>query len=439
MPKISKIERSVPEIRIRKQVAAYARVSMDTEELRHSLSAQISYYSRLIQANPEWEYAGVYADRFISGTGKEKREEFRRMIADCEAGRIHIILTKSISRFARNTIDLLETVRHLRDIGVEVRFERERISTLDKGGEFLLTLLASFAEEEVWSISANTKWGIQKRMRKGMPHLHFQIYGYRWEGDELAIVPEEADVVRRIYRDFLAGKARKQIVRELNADGIPAKTGGRWTSTSVHNILGNVTYTGCLLLQKRFVADPISKYVAKNRGELPQYFVEASHPAIISRADFESVQEERQKIKELGAQAYHNFKMGVFACKVRCPACQKNYVHRVDKKGNGRDYWCCKRAQQGRKNGVPPCPVGGGVNTKSLMKACEEVLDLEKFEEDVFHEKVEFISIPQRGVAEFHLKDGRVVVKPCPNTGCRDTWTSEKRARMSARRRGRTS
>ena len=148
MPKISKIEASVPVVKVRKQVAAYARVSMDTEELRHSLSAQVSYYSRLIQGNPEWEYAGVYADKFISGTGKEKREEFKRMIADCEAGRIHIILTKSISRFARNTVDLLETVRHLRDIGVEVRFERERISTLDKGGEFLLKVVLAVGRDD---------------------------------------------------------------------------------------------------------------------------------------------------------------------------------------------------------------------------------------------------------------------------------------------------
>ena len=435
MPKISKIEASVPVVKVRKHVAAYARVSMDTEELRHSLSAQVSYYSRLIQGNPEWEYAGVYADKFISGTGKEKREEFKRMIADCEAGRIHIILTKSISRFARNTVDLLETVRHLRDIGVEVRFERERISTLDKGGEFLLTLLASFAEEEVWSISANTKWGIQKRMRKGMPHLHFQIYGYRWEGDELAIVPEEADVVRRIYRDFLAGKARKQIVRELNADGIPAKTGGRWTPTSVHNILDNVTYTGCLLLQKRFVTDPISKHVVKNRGELPQYFVENSHPAIVSRAEFDAVREERQRIKELGAPAYHNFKIGVFACKVRCPACHLNYVHRVDKKGNGRDYWCCKRAAQGKGRDGLRCSVGGGVNTVSLMRACADVLGLEEFDEGVFHEKVDFISIPERNVAEFHFKDGRVMLKGCPNTGHKSCWTPEARARASETRK----
>ena len=167
MRKITKIEPAAPLIRPRKRVAAYARISMESERLVHSLSAQVSYYSKLIQSNPEWEYAGVYADSGISGTQVGRREEFKRMLEDCEAGRVQIILTKSISRFARNTVDLLETVRHLKELGIEVRFEKEKINSLSEDGELMLTLLASFAQEESRSISENAKWAIRKRYEKG--------------------------------------------------------------------------------------------------------------------------------------------------------------------------------------------------------------------------------------------------------------------------------
>ena len=220
MPNLRKIEAAVPAIREKKKVAAYARVSMQSERMLHSLSAQVSYYSGLIQKNPDWEYAGVYADDFISGTNTVKRDEFKRMLADCEAGKIDIILTKSISRFARNTVDLLETVRRLKDLGVEVRFEKERIRSMDGDGELMLTILASFAQEESRSISDNVKWGIRKRMQNGIPNGHFRIYGYRWEGDELVIVPEEAEIVKRIFQNFLDGKSRLETERELAAEGI---------------------------------------------------------------------------------------------------------------------------------------------------------------------------------------------------------------------------
>lgn len=189
MRKISKVERKIPQMPNRKKVAAYARVSMESERLQHSLSAQISYYSDLIQKYPDWEYVGVYADYGISGTKTERRTEFNRMLADCEAGKIDIVLTKSISRFARNTVDLLETVRHLRELGISVRFEKEHIDSLTEDGELMLTLLASFAQEESRSISENVKWGTRKRFEQGIPNGKFQIYGYRWDGDHLVIEP----------------------------------------------------------------------------------------------------------------------------------------------------------------------------------------------------------------------------------------------------------
>ena len=327
MPNLRRIEAAVPAIREKKKVAAYARVSMQSERMLHSLSAQVSYYSGLIQKNPDWEYAGVYADDFISGTNTVKRDEFKRMLADCEAGKIDIILTKSISRFARNTVDLLETVRHLKDLGVEVRFEKERIRSMDGDGELMLTILASFAQEESRSISDNVKWGIRKRMQNGIPNGHFRIYGYRWEGDELVIVPEEAEIVKRIFQNFLDGKSRLETERELAAEGITTRDGCRWVDSNIKVVLTNVTYTGNLLLQKEFISDPISKQRKKNRGELPRYYVEDTHPAIIDKATFDFVQEEMARRRELGALANKSLNTSCFTGKIKCPYCGQSYMH----------------------------------------------------------------------------------------------------------------
>ena len=207
----------------RKRVAAYARVSVDTEQLMHSLSAQVSYYSNLIQGTPEWEYVGVYIDAGITGTDTKPRERFQEMIADCEAGKIDIILTKSISRFARNTVDLLATVRHLKELGVEVRFEREHVNTFTSDGEVMLSILASFAEQESISLSQNIKWRVRKNYEQGKPHAHLKLYGYRWEGDERIIEPDEAEVVRFIFAEYLSGKSFREIATELDEKEIRSK------------------------------------------------------------------------------------------------------------------------------------------------------------------------------------------------------------------------
>ena len=233
MRTIRKIERRIPNLKQRKKVAAYARVSMESERMHHSLSAQVSYYSSLIQKNPDWEYAGVYADYGISGTGMKKRQEFLRMLEDAEAGKIDIILTKSIQRFARNTVDLLRTVRHLKELGVEVWFEKENIHTMSGDGELMMTILASFAQEESRSISENVRWRVKKRFEQGNPNGRFRVYGYRWEGDTLVIVPKEAAVVRRIFQNFLDGKSRLETEREFAAEGIrPGMAAAGWIPTS---------------------------------------------------------------------------------------------------------------------------------------------------------------------------------------------------------------
>lgn len=434
MAKISRIEPGVLAIKARKKVAAYARISMESERMNHSLSAQISYYSSLIQKNPDWEYAGVYADNGISGTGIAKRTEFQRMIADAEAGKIDIILTKSIQRFARNTVDLLETVRNLKDIGVEVRFEKEHISSMSGDGELMLTILASFAQEESRSISDNVKWGIRKRMKQGIPNGHPRVLGYRWENDTLVIVPEEAEIVRRIFQNFLDGKSRLETERELEAEGIRSINGCVMRDSNIKHILTNVTYTGNLLLQKEFVSDPIGKHRKKNRGELPQYYVEDTHEAIIDKDTFDYVQSEIARRKELGALANKSLNTCCFTGKIKCPYCGVSYMHnRRTKNGSFQEYWNC--GSKKKKKVGDGCPVGGTINHKNLIKACAGVLGLSEFDEEVFLDRVDYIEVPQKYTLEFFFKDGNRIIKDCPNTGHQDCWTAEYRAATSEKRR----
>lgn len=292
MKEIRKIERAVPVIPQRKRAAAYARVSMESERLMHSLSAQVSYYSEYIRENPNWIYAGVYADSGITGTLTDKRSEFNRMIRDCENGKIDIILVKSISRFSRNTVDLLSTVRHLKELGIEVRFEKENINSITADGELMLSILASFAQEESRSISENVKWGTRKRFEQGIPNGRVRVFGYVWQGDTLVIVPTEAETVKRIFNEYLIGKAPRKIARDLNADGITTRAGCKWSDFSIRTILKNITYTGNMLLQKGFVDDPITKRRKRNNGELPRYFAENTHKPIIGKDVFDAVQAE---------------------------------------------------------------------------------------------------------------------------------------------------
>ena len=435
MRKINKIEPTLPVLPIRKKVAAYARVSVETERLHHSLSAQVSYYSELIQANPEWEYVGVYADDGITGTKTSKREEFQRMLDDCEAGKIDIILTKSISRFARNTVDLLKTVRHLKELGIEVRFEKENINSLSGDGEVMMTLLASFAQEEITSLSNNVKWGVRKRMEQGIPNGHFRVYGYRWEGDHLVIEPEEAAIVRRIFQNFLDGKSRLETEREFEAEGITTANGCRWVDSNIKVVLTNITYTGNLLLQKEFIEDPITKRRKKNRGELPQYYVEDTHEAIIDMETFQYVQEEMARRKELGAFANKSLNITCFTSKLKCSKCGNSYVR--NQRSNRTKYtstygdtivvWVCgttkKKGGRCSRKDIPE---------RVLREACAEALGLEEFDEDVFLERVDYIMVDLDQKLEFHFYDGTVKVQEWESTAKKDCWTEEHKDRQRA-------
>lgn len=299
MREIIQITPTATQIHHKKRVAAYARVSINSERLMHSLSSQISYYSKLIQQNSEWSYAGVYADIGITGTQKIRRDEFNRMITDCENGKIDIILVKSVSRFARNTVDLLETVRYLKELGIEVCFEKENINSLSGDGELLLSILASFAQEESRSISENVKWGTRKRFEKGIPNGKVSVYGYQWNDKKLEIVPNEAEIIKRIYTEYLNGTAPRKIAESLNNENITTRSRCKWSDFGIRYILTNITYTGNMLLQKTFVDDCISKHKSINRGELPRYFVENTHEPIIDKNIFDKVQNEFQKRRKV--------------------------------------------------------------------------------------------------------------------------------------------
>lgn len=286
-----------------RRVAAYARVSTASDEQLNSVEAQKDYFAKLIRQLPDWIFVGVYADEGITGTSINRREAFNRMVTDALAGNIDLIVTKSISRFARNTVDTLNTIRQLKAANVEVFFEKENIYTLDSKGELLITIMSSLAQEESRSISENVTCGQRKRFTDGKVSMPYRSFpGYRKGPDGLPeIDPEQAEIVRRIYRMFMSGKTLGHIARQLKDDGIPTPGGKtKWQSRVLESILTNKKYKGSALLQKTYTVDFLTKTKKVNEGEVPQYYVECSHPAIIEPSEWEAVKVEVARRKKLG-------------------------------------------------------------------------------------------------------------------------------------------
>lgn len=313
----------------RRRVAAYARVSTDSDEQFTSYEAQIDYYTNYIKKRDDWEFVKVYTDEGISGCNTKRRDGFNEMVADALAGKIDLIVTKSVSRFARNTVDSLTTVRKLKEHGVEVFFEKENIYTFDGKGELLITIMSSLAQEESRSISENVTWGQRKRFADGkvtMPFKHFLGYD-RGEGGVPVINEKEAEVVRMIYRLFLEGKTAAGICKHLMSLGIPTPGGKtKWTQGTVMSILQNEKYKGDALLQKKFTVDFLTKKQKVNEGEVPQYYVEGSHPAIVTATDFDAVQDEIARRQGLG-RSYSG--SSIFASKLICGDCGGFYGQKV--------------------------------------------------------------------------------------------------------------
>lgn len=360
------------------RVAAYCRVSTDDEEQKTSYEAQIGYYTEKINQNPEWQMAGIFADEGISGTQAQKRPEFLKMIRLCRQRKIDVILTKSLSRFARNTVDSLGYIRELRALGIAVISEKENINTLTAESEMLITIMSCFAQAESESISKNVSWGVRQSFKNGnVPMQYARLLGYRKGHDGNAeIIPEEAEVVKEIYRCYLDGMSMNLIADRLNEKGLTTKGGSSpYRKMVVQRILTNEKYTGDALLQKTYVTDCITKKMRKNNGELPMYLVKNHHEPIISRSDFNRVQEEmaRRSAKRTIADKLTKTGQGKYSAKYAlselliCGECGEHY-RRVTwtAKGFKEVKWrCVSRIQYGKKK----CHSSPTVDEQALHRA----------------------------------------------------------------------
>ena len=362
------------------RVAAYCRVSTDSDEQATSYDAQVEHYSNFIQKNVEWEFAGIFADDGISGTNTKKREEFNRMIAECMEGHIDMIITKSISRFARNTLDCLRYIRQLKEKNVPVFFEKENINTMDSKGEVLLTIMASLAQQESESLSKNVKMGMQFRFQNGEVQVnHNRFMGYTKDEDgHLIIEPAEAEIVKRIYREYLQGASLKQIGDGLMDDGILTAAGkAKWRPESVKKILKNEKYIGDALLQKTYTVDVLTKKRVKNNGIVPQYYVENSHEPIIPRDLYMQVQEEMLRRANLHSGA--NRKKRVYSSKyalssiVYCSKCGDIYRRIAwNNRGKHSTVWrCVNRVEHG-----PDCCDAPTVQEEELQNAVVKAINM---------------------------------------------------------------
>jgi DNA invertase Pin-like site-specific DNA recombinase len=367
----------------RKKVAAYARVSRGTAHMLHSLANQVSHYSKYIQSNSEWEYAGIYADADETGT-KDSRPEFQRMLADCRAGKIDIILTKALSRFARNTVTLLETVRELKTLGIDVFFEEQNIHTLSGEGELMLTILASYAQEESRSVSENLKWRIRNDMKSGNRKPR-KVYGYTLVDYKLVIIPEQAEVVRLIFQLYLEGWDVIAIGRELNHRGIPSPRGGKWKDCVVGRILINPKMCGDILHQRTYVVDHINKRQLTNLGELPMYLIEDTHEGIIPKDTFEAVQTEIAKRAAFGGKV--ELLGTAFQESIYCAECGKPFIRQGYNRG--KRYWLCK----GHKTTNGCVCNTGKIPEAVIIELATKALGLDEYASDVFTETVQRITI----------------------------------------------
>ena len=334
------------------RVCAYARVSTETEEQKTSFDYQVRYYTKLITENPDWEFAGVYADYGITGTSADKRPEFLRMVKDCEEGRIDLVLTKSISRFARNTLQCLTYVRHLNNLGVHIVFESNGVDTRTAFSEMLLTVLAAFAQEESRSISENTIWGIRKRLEHG-ENRWSKLYGYERNEDGLyQIVPDQAVVVQKIFDLYEHGASIDGICAYLDAHGARPPLGGmKWSSTTVNNLLTNERFAGDILLQKTITENHITHKAIRNDSTVvPSYYIENHHTPIVPKKQFERcrrIREMRKPPRYAEAGKSHQYPLGG---KLRCPRCgsvlyQRN-IRAVLDNASG---WCCEEGEDACK------------------------------------------------------------------------------------------
>ena len=323
------------------RVAAYCRVSTDKEDQRNSLAAQQTFFQSYIRQQPGWELVGIFADEGLSGTSAKRRPQFTQMISRAMAGEMDLIVTKEVSRFARNTVDTLQITRQLKSRGVWVLFLNDNINTGDNDGEFRLTIMASVAQEESRKVSERTRWGQLQAMRRGVVFGNNSIYGYTLREGKLTVAPEQANVVRLIYHKFrIERKGAHTIARELTEQGVPPplRPVGSWSSAMVLRILRNEKYCGDLLQKKYFTTDHLTHRKLLNRGQEEQLYLRDHHQAIISREDFQQVQAELDRRAGMQSESARFSARYWYSGKVRCGCCGKSFVCKRTRRANGGEY-----------------------------------------------------------------------------------------------------
>ena len=406
------------------RVCAYARVSSGKDAMLHSLSAQVSYYNNLIQSHAGWLYCGVYSDEAITGT-KSQRDGFQRMLASCRAGEIDLVITKSISRFARNTVTLLETVRELKSLGVDVFFEEQNIHTMSADGELMLTILASYAQEESLSASENQKWRIRKAFENGeLVNLRF-LFGYNITASGIQVNEKEAAIVREIFTRFNGGESLSAISRDLNDRGCERTFGGTWCADRIRNLLSNEKYTGNALLQKQYRKNHIDKKLVPNRGELPMYYVAGSHEPIIDQAAFDTAQ---VRLNELSRQAEKREKptRSTFSGLIRCGLCGSTYKRVTCR---GKHYWNCTTFQT---KGKSEC-AAKRIPEEMLEALTCEVLGAVSINSDMVRSKITAIRAEKNNVVVFCMDDGSEIVKRWTDRSRTESWTPEMKEKARQR------
>lgn len=406
------------------KVAAYARVSNGKDAMLHSLAAQVSYYKNLIKQNNEWDFVGVYADEALTGT-KDDRNEFQQLLKDCRDGKVNMILTKSISRFARNTLILLETVRELKKLNIDVYFEEQNIHTNSGEGEMILTLLASMAQEESRSVSENLKWRIKKDFEQGAIWGGRSSYGYKLKERQLIVVPEEAKVVKMIFQLYIKGNGADSIRKILDSKGIKPMYTKTWGHSSVMKILKNENYTGDLILQKTYRENHLTKKQIINKGELDQYLIKDNHEAIVSREIFEEAKVIRKqrasKIKPHLPRHSYPF-LGI----VKCGICGSSYTR---KRMREKLVWTCSLSTT---KGQDVCSAKL-VPDKIIVKASKHILGLKQYDDAIFNSKVKRIIVMPDRLLEFHLKDGAIIKHQWEHTTRSRSWSPEMREKARQR------
>ncbi len=427
---VERVKFNAPKIPKVLNVAAYARVSSGKDAMLHSLEAQVRYYSEYIQSHHDWHFCGVYADEAMTGT-KSNRDNFQLMLQKCRDGEIDLILCKSISRFARNTVTLLETVRELKALGIGVIFDEQNINSLSSDGELMLTILASFAQEESLSVSENQKWRIRKDFEQGRVSS-MRMLGYRrTKNGSLEIIPEEAVIVRRIFSEYISGIGKMKIANMLNEGKILTINGCEWTTEDIRRILQNEKYAGNMLLQKAYRENHITKKCLKNKGELPQFYVEESHPAIIEPHLFEMVQELiKTRSKNFSPASSGN--IYPFTGKILCGRCGKNYRRKTTATGI---VWICSTYNT---KGKKYCPTAKQIPEEKLYAACCEALEISDFDEDIFQSEIQQIIVSAPNQLKFIFHNGTTKTVEWQDRSRSESWTDEMRkhaGRISKERR----